>query len=325
MDPIQIFGLIIIVGFPVAYLFLRILFGKSFLFTISYLTVLMMCLNGFLLFFTGIKGVRHLSWSVPSTMLISLIIYQIINRIRKPLEKVTYQIKELSEGTLKVDLQVSKSIDEIGALNNSLYNLVVGIRKIATAITNSASNLATASQQANLASDQVSKAAYEQTRSIDDIANTVGNISIKIRNSEEDSSLANKNLTDVSGKSRILLESNQLLTEKINMLHNIASQTDVPAQITDLARSVLKLTQDANDSIRNSIAGIENTSKLLQRISVSCMEQYSRICQVSYALDQLNERAQQNAILSLELTASAEVLAGEAEQMKKSISFFKVE
>ena len=66
---------------------------------------------------------------------------------------------------------------------------------------------------------------------------------------------------------------------------------------------------------------IQKTSKLVQEISLSSIEQNTGANEVNKALQQLNQVIQQNAATSEEMAASSEELSSQAEHLKDVISF----
>jgi methyl-accepting chemotaxis protein len=69
---------------------------------------------------------------------------------------------------------------------------------------------------------------------------------------------------------------------------------------------------------------IEKTSKLVQEIASSSLEQNSGAEQVNSAIQQLNQVTQQNAAASEELAASAQQLDIQAGRLKRNIEFFNI-
>ena len=71
----------------------------------------------------------------------------------------------LSEGNLNINLEYSPNKDEVGTLNNAIYDLSNNLRNIFNSIQQSADEIADTSHQMNMASQQMSNSANEQASS----------------------------------------------------------------------------------------------------------------------------------------------------------------
>ncbi|MCK7495996.1 MAG: hypothetical protein MZW92_37365 [Comamonadaceae bacterium] len=86
---------------------------------------------------------------------------------------------------------------------------------------------------------------------------------------------------------------------------------------------------DVNDEVAKLMEQItpeiERTSRLVQEIATSSLEQNSGAEQVNSAIQQLNQVTQQNAAASEELASSAQQLEFQANKLKENIRFFQKE
>lgn len=95
-------------------------------------------------------------------------------------------------------------------------------------------------------------------------------------------------------------------------------------EIDELSEKSLGISQESGELLSKVVPDIQKTSKLVQDISKASVEQNAGADQVNNALQGLNEIIQQNATESEELAASADELNNQSHQLKKAISFFKV-
>jgi methyl-accepting chemotaxis protein len=72
------------------------------------------------------------------------------------------------------------------------------------------------------------------------------------------------------------------------------------------------------------VPDIQKTATLVQEIASASAEQTTGASQVNQALQQLDQVIQQNASAAEEMAATARDLSGQAEQLQRSIAFFKV-
>jgi methyl-accepting chemotaxis protein len=108
-------------------------------------------------------------------------------------------------------------------------------------------------------------------------------------------------------------------------VRKLAERSQIAAnEINSLSSSSVSIAEKSGKLLETIVPDIQKTSKLVQEISASSMEQNAGAEQVNTALQQLNQIVQQNAAASEEMASNAEELSSQAEQMKETISFFNV-
>ncbi len=95
-------------------------------------------------------------------------------------------------------------------------------------------------------------------------------------------------------------------------------------EIISLVQKTVQMTEKNGKTMVLTVPKIENTTKLVQDIYNASSEQNSGANQVNNAIQQLNDVTQQYAAASEELATSSEELNDKAQQLKKAISFFKL-
>ncbi|MBN1952201.1 MAG: hypothetical protein JW801_13455 [Bacteroidales bacterium] len=368
LDPLLVIGIILGFYAVLGFVVFRLLFKKSILFPISFGAVLLTFLITFLMTFTALRNLNHLYWVLPNVFFyFFLACYFVIRFIRKPLDRVIAKLIEISEGKLNMDLEESASKNEMGVINNALLRLSGTLTKTIAAVQSNSNQLAAASQQVSSASAQLSQGANEQASALEEVSATIEQISANIKQNAENaqqtervSGEANGSIRNVADKAKGAIAANQEIANKINIINDIAFQTNILAlnaaveaaragehgkgfavvaaevrklaenskkaaeQIVNLANSALEMTQAAGDVMLDTIPKIDNTTKMVQEISAASFEQDNGVNQVNSSIQQLNHATQQNAASSEELATNAEELAGQAAQLQQIISFFKI-
>ena len=108
-------------------------------------------------------------------------------------------------------------------------------------------------------------------------------------------------------------------------VRKLAERSKIAAdEINMVSKEGVDIAINAGEQLEAIVPEIEKTSKLVQEISASSIEQNSGADQINNALQQLNQVTQQNASASEELATSAEELANQSEHLRELIGFFKI-
>jgi methyl-accepting chemotaxis protein len=109
-------------------------------------------------------------------------------------------------------------------------------------------------------------------------------------------------------------------------VRKLAERSQLAAtEIDALSKSSVAIAEKSGKVLEQIVPNIQKTSRLVQDIAASSMEQNSGAEQVNNAIQQLNQVIQQNAAASEEMATSSEELSSQAEQLKATISFFKLD
>lgn len=258
--------------------------------------------------------------------------------------------------------------DEFGELNRALADMGEKLKAVVTDIYVGANQVAAAGMQINDTTQQISEGANEQASSVEEVSSSMeemaSNIQLNSDNTEQTEKIAEitarevKNMSAISNKS---LESVRLISGKIDIINDIAFQTNILAlnaaveaaragehgrgfavvaaevrklaehsriaanEIMDLAKGSLNNTEAAVSQMMQLIPEIEKTTRLVQEIAASNRELNGGTNQVNSAIQQLNMVSQQNASAAEELASSAEELSSQAGHLRDIVAFFKTE
>lgn len=286
--------------------------------------------------------------------------------ISKQLGKAVRFAEGIATGDLRTTLNLDQK-DEVGKLARALNNMSITLRDIVQSIMSGADNIASASQQLSSTSEQVSQGASEQASSVEEVSSTMEEMAANIQQNTESSQETEKisissfeGIKDITEKAQKSSEAANTISEKIQIVNDIALQTNILAlnaaveaaragehgrgfavvaaevrklaerskiaadEIVELSQNSKNLSVEAGKKFGEVLPDVEKTTSLVQEISAASLEQNNGAAQINSAIQQLNSVTQQNAAASEEMATSSEELASQAELLKEQIIFFKV-
>ncbi len=291
----------------------------------------------------------------------------ISNNISGSLKKAVNLAREIAEGNLNVNLDINQK-DEVGQLASALNKMTVKLKEMVVNIIDGMDNIARASEELSSTSQQMSQGANEQATSVEEVSSTMEEITSNIQQNtdnaqetEQIASVALKDILQVSEKSKVAVEANNVIGSKIQIINDISFQTNILAlnaaveaaragehgrgfavvaaevrklaerskiaaeEIVTLVSNSIKANQEAGDLLVQTLPNIEKTACLIQEISAASREQSNGAEQINSAIQQVNSVTQQNAAAAEELASSSEEMAAQAEQLSELIGFFNIE
>ncbi|MDA3865212.1 MAG: Cache 3/Cache 2 fusion domain-containing protein [Salinivirgaceae bacterium] len=295
-----------------------------------------------------------------------LIITLLSRSISSALKRAVRMSEEIAAGNLNISLDIDQK-DEVGKLATALNAMTEKLKGIISEILRETDNLASASSQISNSSQELSQGATEQASSAEEVSSTMEQITTNIQQNttnanetEKISTAADQGIAEVAQKAEESLASVKTITQKIEIINEIARQTNILAlnaaveaarageygkgfavvaaevrklaerskdaadEIIDLSRVSLELTNSSGEKMKLMIPNVQKTTSLVHEISAASNEQRAGAEQVNAAIQQLNQVTQQNAAASEELATSAEELNSQADNMKDVVSFFKL-
>jgi len=97
------------------------------------------------------------------------------------------------------------------------------------------------------------------------------------------------------------------------------------AEIGTLSSETVKSAQQAGEMLTRLVPDIKRTAELVEEITAACREQDVGAAQINQAIQQLDQVTQQNATAAVEVSSTSEELTTQAEQLQRSVAFFKLD
>ncbi|WP_430815945.1 methyl-accepting chemotaxis protein [Carboxylicivirga sp. RSCT41] len=313
--------------------------------------------TAWIIFIIGVIGV----------CIVFIITHLISRKITRPIIHVVDTMRDIAEGNLETKIVKSGRHDEIGTLEQSLKSMLFKLREVVHSIIEGAEKINTASQQFSNMAEQISHGANEQAASVEEISSTTEEIAANIEQNTDNaqqteliSLKAQSGIQGVSARSNETINATRLISEKIDIINEIAIQTNILAlnaaveaaragehgkgfavvaaevrklaensrvaadEIMNHSRSTLNMAEEAGHKMNEMLPQIEKTTHLLQEIAAASREQKSATGQVNAAIQELNNITQENSSSSEELAASAEELASQSRNLNELVAYFKI-
>jgi methyl-accepting chemotaxis protein len=261
-----------------------------------------------------------------------------------------------------------QSNDEVGDLVTALNGTVEKLREVVGQVTSAAENMSAGSQELSASAEQLSQGSTEQASSTEEASSSMEEMAANVKQNAENASTTEKMAAQSSRDAEAsgvavgkAVEAMQTIAQKINIVQEIARQTDLlalnaaveaaragehgkgfavvasevrklaersqaaAAEIGTLSVDTVKVAQEAGSMLAKLVPDIKKTAELVEEITAACREQDVGSSQINQAIQQLDKVTQQNAAASEEVSATSEELAAQAEQLQATIAFFKTD
>ncbi len=257
--------------------------------------------------------------------------------------------------------------DEVADLMGHINNMVERLRTVVSEALSASDNVSAGSQELSASAEELSQGATEQASSAEEASSSMEEMASNIKqnadNANQTEKIARQSSQDAQASGAAVgraVNAMQTIAEKINIVQEIARQTDLlalnaaveaaragehgkgfavvasevrklaersqaaAAEISTLSSDTVKVAQEAGDMLTRLVPDIKRTAELVEEITAACREQDVGSEQINQAIQQLDKVTQQNASASEQMSATSEELAAQAEQLQSAIAYFRL-
>lgn len=359
MNDILLFLVEVVLSLPFAYLFLKLMFKKSIIFTFAWWTIIIIYIVAFNYYIVGKYGINNTAWALPLSFILGAIIFFMLRQaIQKPLQQSILNVQEISQGN--IDLQISEKLlrskSELGILANSIKDLNLQMVKVIGEVQQTSINLTSASEQLSSSAQSLSSGSNQQATATEELTSTLEEISSNIQQNasnaietvkiSDEAYVGTQKIKDASAKS---LKAVREIAEKISVINDIAFQTNllalnaaveaarageygrgfavVAAEVRKLAErskiaaeEIVQLAQSSLELTEISGSLMNELIPKIENTSVLVNEISSATLEQNTSVDQINNAALQLNDTAQENAATSEEIASSAEELSAQAS-----
>ncbi|MCE5244897.1 MAG: methyl-accepting chemotaxis protein [Syntrophobacteraceae bacterium] len=287
-----------------------------------------------------------------------------LNVLIQAMNDVTAVATEIAEGNLTVKVTERSSNDALMQallkMVSGLTEVVSNIQSVTAQVMSGSQEMSTSAEQVSQGATEQSASVEEVSSSMEQM---VANINQNSDNAQQTDKIALKAAADAKEGGKAVAETVSAMKEiagKISIIEEIARQTNLLAlnaaieaaragehgkgfavvasevrklaersqtaagEINKLSASSVMIAERAGEMLDRIVPDIQKTADLVQEINAASNEQSSGASQINRAIQQLDQVIQQNASASEEMASTSVELLSQAEQLQKTIDFFRL-
>ena len=287
-----------------------------------------------------------------------------MTRMTENLRSTAQVADSIADGDLTIKAKPLSAKDTLGL---SLERMLEKLRSVVSEASAASDNVSSGSQQLSATAEDLSQGATEQAASAEEASASMEQMAANIKqnadNAAQTEKIAKQSSVDAQASGEAVsraVSAMQTIAEKINIVQEIARQTDLlalnaaveaaragehgrgfavvasevrklaersqtaAAEISTVSSQTVKAAQEAGAMLGRLVPDIKKTAELVAEISASCREQDVGGDQINQAIQQLDKVTQRNASASEQMSATAEELAAQSEQLQANIAYFRL-
>lgn len=363
----MLFGIIVVANLAIFAIVKRIVFKKSVVLNatnpITLSNLLIVCIS----YYAGTLELSRAVMLAPLVLLSILFSYIGLRRqLKKPFDLLQTQTSQLTQGNLSVDDVLYQKQDEIGNLTIAINQHKEMLRTLKSEVESASSEISETETQLASDSHKLAEIANRQAASLESVSTSVEKLYTNVKQSGQHAlatrqiaTQASEKLQNVGQASVESLQSIETITQKIGIINDIATQTNILAlnaaveaaragdhgkgfavvatevrklaercrqaadEITQMSEQMVKSATATNQLLSNLIPDMERNAVLMQEVTASTHEQVNDIENINRSVKELNQNGQDSVTISETLTERTSQLSSQFSKLNGAIAYFK--
>jgi methyl-accepting chemotaxis protein len=257
--------------------------------------------------------------------------------------------------------EVGELLDHLKAMVEKLKEVLTFVATASDHIASASGQMSATSQNMSQGSQEQASSAEEISSSMEQMVSSIQQNTDNAQQTEKTALKAAEDIKEGSMAVNQTVDSMKKIADKIGIIGEIARQTNLLAlnaaveaaragdhgkgfavvaaevrklaersqvaaeEINSLSTSSVSIADKSGKLLEQIVPNIQNTAKLVQEIAASSQEQNSGAEQVNTSIQGFNQIIQQNAAAAEEMASSSEELSSQADHLRETIAFFKVD
>ncbi|HRY17918.1 MAG TPA: methyl-accepting chemotaxis protein [Candidatus Competibacteraceae bacterium] len=318
--------------------------------------------------------------AVMALIVVGLMSWMVAQALGKRVQLAASVSSQVAQGNLAIDVPMA-SRDEIGQLFQAMRTMNAELQRIVSQVTQSVAHVSSAAAEIAQGSTGLSQRTEEQASALEETASSMEELTSTVKQSTDNAGQANQLAEAARAQAEqggqvveqavtamnAIHHSSRQIADIIGVIDEIAFQTNllalnaaveaarageqgrgfavVAAEVRKLAQRSADAAKEIKALITDSVAKVENGSKLVEQsgqtlqeivtavkkvsdivaeMAAAAREQASGIEQVNKAILQMDQVTQQNAALVEETAAASQSMGEQARELKNLMDFFKL-
>lgn len=253
---------------------------------------------------------------------------EVVEGIQSSAEEVTIASGQVSQGNSNLSQRTQEQA-------STLEEVAASMEELMSTVSQNAENAQQASNFSNGAREQAEKGgsvAGEAVSAMEEISSASGQIADIIGVIDDIAFQTNLLALNAAVEAARAGDQGRGFAVVASEVRNLAGRSATAAkEIKGLIQNSvakvdngMRLVNESGDVLNDIVASVRKVNEAVSEIAAASREQTEGISQVNQSVTQMDEMTQENASLVEEAAAASETMGGQAEELKRLVSFFKL-
>lgn len=315
----------------VGWAFIYLLFRKTFIIIVGTYITWAAIITAMLAYTLGVYGLHHIWWAGPFSLSVVVgSLFSLTKSVSKPIQQVSSVLSEMSQKNLKVGVyeDLLGKHYEVKKLAQSTRALLDMKQSLLQELSNGAANMLSISSEINASSGSVSNGAIEQAQSIQELSQSLDEMTPRIRLNSKNALLSNEISVEVQqmldgifDKADEAVAKMEQVNDNIQVVTSLANQTMILALNASIEASRLGADGKGFAVIAQEIRQLAETSTVsAEEITEMAASGAKQVELLYHEIKGLTQKMQSSAQLVSEVAHSSAEMQHGAEVIGNSVN-----